>query len=169
MRLSPFDFDHGRHTSFALVEVLPEAEEGDIDITLNPDDLKIDTFRSYGPGGQNMQKVSSAVRVTHLPTGIVVSCQSERSQYMNKEPAFRILRARLLKLEIARRQEEMERIKGEAISAAWGTRYELYSPSYKMVKDHRIDFQMNNPEAVLEGELDELITAYLRSGYEGEG
>ncbi|MDD2471804.1 MAG: peptide chain release factor 2 [Dehalococcoidales bacterium] len=170
VRLSPFDFDHGRHTSFALVEVLPEAEEGDIDITLNPDDLKIDTFRSSGPGGQNMQKVSSAVRVTHLPTGIVVSCQSERSQYMNKETAFRILRARLLKLEIARRQEEMERIKGEAISAAWGNQIRSYIlHPYKMVKDHRIDFQMNNPEAVLEGELDELITAYLRSGYEGEG
>ncbi|MDD4794021.1 MAG: peptide chain release factor 2 [Dehalococcoidales bacterium] len=169
VRLSPFDFDHGRHTSFALVEVLPEAEEGDIDITLSPDDLKIDTFRSSGPGGQNMQKVSSAVRVTHLPTGIVVSCQSERSQHMNKETAFRILRARLLKLEIARRQEEMDRLKGEVISAAWGNQIRSYIlHPYKMVKDHRIDYQVNNPEAVLEGDLDELITAYLRSGYEGE-
>jgi len=169
VRLSPFDFDHGRHTSFALVEVLPEAEDGDIDITLSPDDLKIDTFRSSGPGGQNMQKVSSAVRVTHLPTGIVVSCQSERSQHMNKETAFRILRARLLRLEIARRQEEMDRLKGEAVSAAWGNQIRSYIlHPYKMVKDHRIDFQVNNPEAVLEGDLDELITAYLRSGYESE-
>ena len=169
VRLSPFDCDHGRHTSFALVEVLPEAEEGDIDITLNPDDLRIDTFRSSGPGGQNMQKVSSAVRVTHLPTGIVVSCQSERSQHVNKETAFRILKARLLKLEIARRQEEIERIKGETISAAWGNQIRSYIlHPYKMVKDHRIDFQVNNPEAVLEGDLDELITAYLRSGYESE-
>jgi len=169
VRLSPFDFDHGRHTSFALVEVLPEADGDDIDIVLSPDDLKIDTFRSSGPGGQNMQKVSSAVRVTHLPTGIVVSCQSERSQHVNKETALRILKARLLKLEMARRQEELESIKGEAVSAEWGNQIRSYVlHPYKMVKDHRIDFQVNNPEAVLEGDLDELIGAYLRSGYEDE-
>ncbi len=169
VRLSPFDFDHGRHTSFALVEVLPEAEENDIDITLAPDDLKIDTFRSSGPGGQNIQKVSSAVRVTHIPTGIVVACQSERSQHVNKETALRILKARLLKLELARRQEEIESIKGETVAAAWGNQIRSYVlHPYKMVKDHRIDFQVNNPEAVLEGELDELITAYLRSGYAGQ-
>ena len=169
VRLSPFDFDHGRHTSFALVEVLPEAEENDIDIILAPDDLKIDTFRSSGPGGQNIQKVSSAVRVTHIPTGIVVACQSERSQHVNKETALRILKARLLKLELARRQEEIESIKGETVAAAWGNQIRSYVlHPYKMVKDHRIDFQVNNPEAVLEGELDELITAYLRSGYAGQ-
>jgi len=169
VRLSPFDFDHGRHTSFALVEVLPEADENDIDIILAPDDLKIDTFRSSGPGGQNIQKVSSAVRVTHIPTGIVVACQSERSQHVNKETALRILKARLLKLELARRQEEIESIKGETVAAAWGNQIRSYVlHPYKMVKDHRIDFQVNNPEAVLEGELDELITAYLRSGYAGQ-
>ena len=169
VRLSPFDFDHGRHTSFALVEVLPEADGDDIDIVLSPDDLKIDTFRSSGPGGQNIQKVSSAVRVTHLPTGIVVSCQSERSQYVNKETALRILKARLLKLEMARRQKELDSIKGEAVPVAWGNQIRSYVlHPYKMVKDHRIDFQVNNPEAVLEGDLDELIGAYLRSGYEDE-
>jgi len=166
VRLSPFDFNHGRHTSFALVEVMPEADEGDIHISLSPDDLKIDTFRSSGPGGQNMQKVSSAVRVTHLPTGIVVACQSERSQHMNKEIAFRILRARLLQLELSRRQEERDQLKGETVSAGWGNQIRSYVlHPYKMVKDHRIDYQVNDPEAVLEGNLDELITAYLRSGY----
>ncbi len=165
VRLSPFDFDHGRHTSFALVEVMPEADEGDVDIQLSPDDLKIDTFRSSGPGGQNMQKVSSAVRVTHLPTGIVISCQSERSQHMNKEIAFKILKARLLNMELVRRQEKMDKIKGDTLNAAWGNQIRSYVlHPYKMVKDHRIDYQVNNPEAVLEGGLDELITAYLRSG-----
>ncbi len=166
VRLSPFDFDHGRHTSFALVEVLPEAEEEDVNITINPDDLKIDTFRSSGPGGQNMQKVSSAVRITHLPTGIVVNCQSERSQHTNKEIAMRILRARLLKLETARRQEEIDRLKGNVIPVAWGSQIRSYIlHPYKMVKDHRIDYQANNPEEVLEGNIDGLITAFLRSGY----
>ncbi len=165
VRLSPFDSDHGRHTSFALVEVMPEADDEDVNIQLSTDDLKIDTFRSSGPGGQNMQKVSSAVRVTHLPTGIVIACQSERSQHMNKEIAFKILKARLLTMELARRQEEMDKIKGDAQNAAWGNQIRSYVlHPYKMVKDHRIDYQVNNPEAVLEGELDELITAYLRSG-----
>ncbi len=164
VRLSPFDFDHGRHTSFAMVEVMPEAEEGDIDIQLSSDDLKIDTFRSSGPGGQNMQKVSSAVRVTHLPTGIVVTCQSERSQHMNKEFAFKILKARLLTFELARRQEKLDKLKGDTLYAAWGNQIRSYIlHPYKMVKDHRIDFQVNNPEAVLEGDLDGLINAYLRS------
>jgi len=169
VRLSPFDFNHGRHTSFALVEVMPEADESDIHISLSSDDLKIDTFRSSGPGGQNMQKVSSAVRVTHLPTGIVVACQSERSQHMNKEIAFRILRARLLQLEIARRKEERDQLKGETVSAGWGNQIRSYVlHPYKMVKDHRIDYQVNDPEAILEGNLDELITAYLRSGYSAD-
>lgn len=165
VRLSPFDFDHGRHTSFALVEVMPEAEEGDVDVEIGPDDLRIDTFRSSGPGGQNMQKVSSAVRITHLPSSIVVSCQSERSQHMNKEIAMKILKARLLTIELARRQEKLDKIKGDILQAAWGNQIRSYVlHPYKMVKDHRIDYQVNNPEAVLEGDLDELITAYLRSG-----
>jgi peptide chain release factor 2 len=163
VRLSPFDADHARHTSFALVEVMPEAE-ADVDLNIPPDDIKVDTFRSSGPGGQHMQKTSSAVRVTHLPTGVTVTCQSERSQFMNKEIAFKILRARLLELEIARREEEKARIKGERIEAGWGNQIRSYVlHPYKMVKDHRTGYETSNADAVLDGELDGFITAYLRS------
>ncbi len=164
VRLSPFDADHARHTSFALVEVLPEAEE-DVGIKIEPDDLKIETFRSSGPGGQHMQKTSSAVRITHQPTGIVVTCQSERSQHQNKEIAFRILEARLLKRELARRSEERAKLKGKRIVAGWGNQIRSYVlHPYKMVKDHRTDYQTGDTEAVLSGDLDGFITAYLRSG-----
>ncbi len=164
IRLSPFDTDHSRHTSFALVEVMPEAE-GEVDVQIAPDDLKIETFRSSGPGGQNMQKVSSAVRITHMPSGIVVSSQSERSQHQNKEIAMRILRARLFQAELAKREEERARLKGERISAEWGSQIRSYTlHPYKMVKDHRTDFQSGNPDAVLDGDLDDFINAYLRSG-----
>lgn len=163
VRLSPFDADHARHTSFALVEVMPEAED-DVDLHIAPDDLKIDTFRSSGPGGQHMQKTSSAVRVTHLPTGLVVTCQSERSQFMNKEIAFKILRARLLERELARREEEKARLKGKRIAAGWGNQIRSYVlHPYKMVKDHRTGYETSNTDAVLDGELDGFITAYLRS------
>ena len=164
IRLSPFDADHARHTSFVLIEVMPEAE-GDVDVKISPEDLRIDTFRSSGPGGQHMQKTSSAVRIAHLPTGLVVTCQSERSQYQNKEIAMRVLRARLLKLELAEREQERARLKGERIVAGWGNQirsYILYP--YKMVKDHRTDYQTGDTEAVLDGELDGFITAYLRAG-----
>jgi peptide chain release factor 2 len=164
VRLSPFDADHARHTSFALVEVMPEAE-ADVDVKIEPDDLKVDVFRSSGPGGQHMQKTSSAVRLTHLPTGLVVTCQSERSQYQNKEIALRILEARLLKLELAKRAEERARLKGERITAGWGNQIRSYVlHPYKMVKDHRTDYETSDAEAVLDGELDGFITAYLRSG-----
>jgi peptide chain release factor 2 len=164
VRLSPFDADHARHTSFALVEVLPEAEE-DVGIKIAPDDLKVETFRSSGPGGQHMQKTSSAVRITHQPTGIVVTCQSERSQHQNKEIAFRILEARLLKLELARRSEERAKLKGKRIVAGWGNQIRSYVlHPYKMVKDHRTGYQTGDTEAVLGGDLDGFITAYLRSG-----
>ena len=163
VRLSPFDADHARHTSFALVEVMPEAE-ADVDLIIPPDDVKVDTFRSSGPGGQHMQKTSSAVRVTHLPTGVTVTCQSERSQFMNKEIAFKILRARLLELELAKREEEKARIKGERIEAGWGNQIRSYVlHPYKMVKDHRTSYETSNTDAVLDGELDGFITAYLRS------
>jgi peptide chain release factor 2 len=163
VRLSPFDADHARHTSFALVEVLPEAEAG-VDVKIEPDDLKIDVFRSSGPGGQHMQKTSTAVRLTHLPTGLVVSCQSERSQHQNKEIALKILRSRLLDLEQARRAEERAKLKGKRIAAGWGNQIRSYVlHPYKMVKDHRTDYQTSNAEAVLDGELDDFITAYLRS------
>ena len=163
VRLSPFDSDHARHTSFVLVEVMPEAET-DADVTIGADDLKLDVFRSSGPGGQHMQKTSSAVRITHLPTGLVVTCQSERSQHQNKEIALKILQARLLKLELARRAEERARLKGERIQAGWGSQIRSYVlHPYKMVKDHRTDYQTSDTEAVLDGELDGFITAYLRS------
>ena len=163
VRLSPFDADHARHTSFALVEVMPEAE-ADIDLNIAPDDLKIDTFRSSGPGGQHMQKTSSAVRVTHLPTGLVVTCQSERSQSTNKEIALKILRARLLERELARREEEKARLKGKRIAAGWGNQIRSYVlHPYKMVKDHRTGYETSDADAVLDGELDGFITAYLRS------
>jgi peptide chain release factor 2 len=163
VRLSPFDADHARHTSFVLVEVLPEAEvTGDIKIA--PEDLKIDTFRSSGPGGQHMQKTSSAVRITHLPTGLVATCQGQRSQHQNKETALRILYSRLLKLDREKKEEERAKLKGERIEAGWGNQIRSYVlHPYKMVKDHRTDYEVHNAEAVLDGELDGFITNYLRS------
>jgi peptide chain release factor 2 len=164
VRLSPFDADHARHTPFALVEVMPEAE-AEADIGISTDDLKIETFRSSGPGGQNMQKTSSAVRITHLPSGLVVSCQSERSQHQNKETAMVILRSRLLTLELAKKEEERAKLKGKRIVAGWSNQIRSYVlHPYKMVKDHRTDYQVGNAESVLEGELDGFINAYLRAG-----
>jgi peptide chain release factor 2 len=163
VRLSPFDSDHARHTSFALVEVMPEAES-DIEVNIKPEDIKVETFRSSGPGGQHMQKTSSAVRITHLLSGLVVSCQSERSQHMNKDFAFKILRARLLELELEKREEEKARLKGKRIDAGWGNQIRSYVlHPYRMVKDHRTDYETGNTEAVLDGELDGFINAYLRS------
>ena len=164
VRLSPFDADHARHTSFVLVEVMPEAET-DVDVKIEPDDLRVDAFRSSGPGGQHMQKTSSAVRLTHLPSGLVVTCQSERSQHQNKEIALKILQARLLELELAKREEERAKLKGERIAAGWGNQIRSYVlHPYKMVKDHRTDCQTSDADAVLDGGLDSFITAYLRSG-----
>ncbi len=164
VRLSPFDADHGRHTSFALVEVMPEAA-GDVDVKMEPDDLKIDVYRSSAPGGQHMQKTSSAVRITHIPTGIIVTCQTERSQRQNKETAMRILKARILEKRLEQQAEERAKLKGKRITAGWGNQIRSYVlHPYKMVKDHRTDYQSGNPEAVLDGELDEFINAYLRSG-----
>jgi len=169
VRLSPFNADHARHTSFALVEVMPEAEAG-VDVKVEPDDLRVDTFRSSGPGGQHMQKTSSAVRVTHLPTGLVATCQSERSQHQNRETALKILQARLLELELVKRAEERAKLKGERIAAGWGNQIRSYVlHPYKMVKDHRTDYQTSDTDAVLDGELDGFITAYLRSAVGKEG
>jgi peptide chain release factor 2 len=162
VRLSPFDADHARHTSFVLTEVLPEAEE-ETDIKINPDDLKIDTFRSSGPGGQHMQKTSSAVRITHLPTGLVINCQSQRSQHKNKESALKVLYARLLQLERAKREAEKAKLKGQRIEAGWGNQIRSYVlHPYRMVKDHRTEYETSDITAVLDGELDDFITAYLR-------
>lgn len=163
VRLSPFDADHARHTSFALVEVMPEVES-EVEVSINPDELKLETFRASGPGGQHMQKTSTAVRITHLPTGLVATCQNERSQLRNKETALRILRSRLLELELERKAEEQARLKGEHISAGWGNQIRSYVlHPYKMVKDHRTGYETSDAAAVLDGELDEFIRAYLKS------
>jgi len=163
VRLSPFDADHARHTSFVLVEVLPEAEET-VDVKIDPEDLRIDTFRSSGPGGQHMQKTSSAVRITHLPTGLIATCQGQRSQHQNKEAALRVLYSRLLELERGKKEEERARLRGERIEAGWGNQIRSYVlHPYKMVKDHRTDYEVHDAEAVLDGELDGFITDYLRS------
>jgi peptide chain release factor 2 len=161
VRLSPFDADHARHTSFALVEVLPQAEK-DIDIKIDPQDLRIETFRASGPGGQHMQKTSTAVRITHLPTGITVSYQGQRSQYQNKETALKILRARLLERELRRKAEERAKMKGEHVPAAWGNQIRSYVlHPYKLVKDHRTGYEDSNAQGVLDGELDGFIKAFL--------
>ncbi len=163
VRLSPFDADHARHTSFVLVEVLPEVGK-ELDIQINPEDLRVDTFRSSGPGGQHMQKTSSAVRVTHLLTGLIATCQSQRSQHQNKEVALRILYTRLLELERVKKEEERAELRGERIAAAWGNQIRSYVlHPYKMVKDHRTGYEVSDAEGVLDGDLDGLITAYLRS------
>ncbi len=163
VRLSPFDADHARHTSFALIEVLPTVIE-QTEITINTDDLKFDTFRSSGPGGQHMQKTSSAVRVTHLPTGLTVSCESQRSQYQNKESALKVLQARLLELERKKAEREKEKLKGKHVDAGWGNQIRSYIlHPYKMVKDHRTNLETSNATAVLNGELDQFIFSYLRS------
>ena len=163
VRLSPFDSDHARHTSFAMVEVLPEVEQA-MEVKINPDDLKVETFRSSGPGGQNMQKTSSAVRMTHLPSGLVVSCQSERSQYQNKEIALKVLQARLLEQERVKRADEKAKLKGEQQSVAWGSQIRSYVlHPYRMVKDHRTGLETGDATSVLDGDLDEFMEAYLRS------
>ncbi len=163
VRVSPYAENDQRHTSFALVEGLPEAEET-ADVTLSPDDLRIDTFRAGGHGGQNVQKTSTAVRITHLPSGLVVTCQNERSQRQNKEYALKILRSRLMDLESQRQAEEKARLKGEHVSPDFGNQARSYVlHPYQLVKDHRTGYETSNTEAVLDGDLDELIRAYLLS------
>ena len=163
VRLSPFDGSHARHTSFALVEVMPEVEQG-VDVTISPDDIKIDTFRAGGHGGQNVQKTSTAVRITHIASGIRVVCQNERSQHQNKEIAMRILLSRLVEREMKLRADELAQIKGEHISPEWGNQIRSYVlHPYQMVKDHRTELSVSDAEGVLDGDLDEFIDSYLSS------
>ncbi len=163
VRLSPFDAAHARHTSFALVEVMPEVESA-AEVPLDPEELRIDVFRASSKGGQNVQKNATAVRITHLPTGITVSCQNERSQHRNKELALKVLEARLLERELERKAEEQARLKGEHVSAGWGNQIRSYVlHPYKMVKDHRTSFETSDAEAVLDGELDPLLRAYQKA------
>ena len=164
VRISPFDASHSRHTSFALVEVMPEAEAGDVTVDIRSEDLRIDTYRASGHGGQNVQKNDTAVRITHLPTGIVVTCQNERSQGRNRESAMRVLESRLLELELEKIEAERAVIKGEHVDAGWGNQIRSYVlHPYKMVKDLRTEVETSNTAAVLDGALDEFINAYLRS------
>ncbi len=161
VRLSPFDAAHRRHTSFALVEVMPDIED-DIEVNINPDDLRIDVYKSSGAGGQHVQKNATAIRIIHEPTGIVATCQNERSQTQNREMAMRILRGRLYELERQKREEEQARLKGEHVDAGWGNQIRSYVlHPYKMVKDHRTGYEVGNAEAVLDGRLDDFIEAYL--------
>jgi peptide chain release factor 2 len=165
VRLSPFDAAHRRHTSFALVEVLPQAPMDSPEVEINPNDLKIDVFRSSGAGGQNVQKNATAIRLTHLPTGIVVTCQNERSQLQNRENAMRVLRARLLELKQAEKEQEIAVLRGEYTKAEWGSQIRSYVlHPYQMVKDHRTDYETGNTQAVLDGDLDGFMEAFLRSG-----
>ena len=163
VRLSPFDSAHRRHTSFALVEVLPEIES-DTEIDLNPDDVRVDTYRACGAGGQHVNKTSSAVRITHVPTGIVVTCQNERSQIQNRETALKILRARLLERKMNEEAEERSKLKGEHTAAGFGNRIRSYVlHPYTMVTDHRTDVSVGDTQAVLNGEIEVFIDAYLKS------
>jgi peptide chain release factor 2 len=165
VRLSPYDAAHRRHTSFALVEVLPEVED-DTDIEINQDDLRIDTYHSSGAGGQNVQKNATAVRITHLPTGIVVTCQNERSQTQNRENAMRVLRSRLLELKEEEHVATLAELRGEYTKAEWGSQIRSYVlHPYQMVKDHRTDYEVGNAQGVLNGDLDGFIEAYLRSNF----
>jgi peptide chain release factor 2 len=163
VRLSPFDSAHARHTSFALVEVMPESD-GTVEVDIREEDLRIDIYHSSGHGGQNVQKVATAVRITHLPSGLVVTCQNERSQGRNKESAMRVLQARLLEREVERVAEEQAKLKGEHVAAGWGNQIRSYVlHPYKMVKDHRTEFETSNAQGVLDGDLDGFIHAYLKT------
>ncbi len=163
VRISPFNSSGTRETSFAKVEVMPEVEStGEIEV--NPDDLRVDVYRASGHGGQNVQKNSTAIRITHLPTGIVVTCQNERSQGRNRESAMKVLEARLLELELQRQEEEKAALKGKHVDMGWGNQIRSYVlHPYKMVKDHRSDFETSDPGAVLDGDLDGFQQAFLKS------
>jgi len=164
VRLSPFDAAHRRHTSFALVEILPQVAMDEAEIDIDSGDIRLDVFRSSGAGGQNVQKNATAVRITHIPTGIVVTCQNERSQTQNREFAMRILRARLLELRQAEKEEERAVLRGEYTKAEWGSQIRSYVlHPYQMVKDHRTERESGNTQSVLDGDLDEFMEAYLRS------
>jgi peptide chain release factor 2 len=162
VRLSPFDAAHRRHTSFALVEVLPEMDDMD-EIQVPAEDIKVDVYKSSGAGGQSVQKNATAVRLTHIPSGMVVTCQNERSQMQNRENAMRVLKARLLEVKQAEQDEKISKLRGEYTKAEWGSQIRSYVlHPYQLVKDHRTDFEMGNTQAVLDGELDPFIEAFLR-------
>lgn len=163
VRISPFDASGRRHTSFASVDVIPEVAEDDSEIKIDPDELRVDTYRSSGAGGQHVNKTSSAIRITHLPTGIVVACQSERSQIQNRAYAMRVLQAKLLELKRQQQEEEISEIRGEQQEIAWGSQIRSYVfHPYNLVKDHRTNVETANVTAVMDGEIDDFIAAYLQ-------
>jgi len=163
VRLSPFDAAHRRHTSFVQVEVLPEVTAEDPSITINPDDLMIDIYKSSGAGGQNVQKNATAVRITHRPTGIVVSCQNERSQLQNKENALKVMRGRLYEKKLAEQEKQLSELRGEYQKAEWGNQIRSYIlHPYQKVKDHRTDYETGNIDAVLDGDINAFIETYLQ-------
>jgi peptide chain release factor 2 len=163
VRLSPYDAAHRRHTSFAKVELWPDIQ-GEIDIEINENDLRIDTYRASGAGGQHVQKNDTAVRITHLPSGIVVQCQNQRSQLQNRERAMQILKARLVEIEREKQEVQLAVLKGENVDAGWGNQIRSYVlHPYQMVKDHRTDYEVGNVNAVLDGRLDDFMQAYLRA------
>jgi peptide chain release factor 2 len=170
VRLSPFDAAHRRHTSFALVEVSPLVE-GDVDVAIDEADLRIETYRASGAGGQHVNKTDSAVRITHLPTKVVVQCQNERSQSSNKQTAMKLLRSKLIELEERRRREELAREKGESEDVAWGSQIRSYVlHPYTMVKDHRTGVEVGDAQRVLDGDIDSFVHEYLvRSASDGSG
>lgn len=162
VRISPFDANKRRHTSFASVDVIPEVKE-EIEIKLEDKDLRIDTYRSSGAGGQNVQKLDTAIRITHLPTGIVVQCQNERSQYQNKQTALNILKARLYELERKAREEKLKSQYAKKEKIEWGSQIRSYvMHPYSMVKDHRTEYETGNVQAIMDGEIDKFIEAYLK-------
>jgi len=162
VRISPFDAAGRRHTSFVSVDVIPEMDD-DVEIEIRPEDLRIDTYRSSGAGGQHVNKTESAVRITHLPTGIVVTCQSERSQIQNRERAMKILKARLLELKRQEQEKQLAELRGEQKEIAWGNQIRSYVfHPYSLVKDHRTGVEVGNVQAVMDGEIDVFIDAYLR-------
>jgi peptide chain release factor 2 len=163
VRISPFDSQNRRHTAFASVDVVPRLDDVETDVQIGDDDLRIDVYRSSGPGGQGVNTTDSAVRITHLPTGIVVSCQNERSQLQNRATAMALLKAKLAERERARREEELTALRGEQREVAWGSQIRSYVlHPYQMVKDHRTDFETGNTSAVLDGDIDGLIDAFLQ-------
>jgi peptide chain release factor 2 len=162
VRISPYDANKRRHTSFSAVLVFPEIEDT-VEIEINPDDLKIDTFRASGAGGQHVNKTSSAVRITHIPTGIIVTCQNERSQHKNKATALKILKARLYDLQLKEQEKKVEGIIGDKKGISWGNQIRSYvMQPYRMVKDMRTGMETGNVDAVLDGDIDQFIDAYLR-------